>query len=308
MIGYTLRRLSLLVLVGVGVSTFLFVLAHLSGDPAALQAPPDATPEMLAATRERLGLNEPLVTQYLQSLLANFTLDFGDSFSFQQPAGTLVGQAIGPSLWIVLPGMVLGVLIAFTIGTVAALRPSRLSGRVLMVGAFIAGGIPYFWMALLLVLLFAVKLQVLPATGSAGLSSLVIPVAVLTVYTVSTTSRLVRGQLLDSFTEGYVLTARSKGLSARRVLFQHATPGALPPLLAWLGVQFSFVFSALLILEPLLGYNGLGALLIRSVTNQDFPLVQASVFCMAMLITLVNVGMDVIVRLIDPRLRAKAAA
>ncbi|GAB2863402.1 ABC transporter permease [Actinocorallia aurea] len=308
MIAYLARRLLMLVVVAFGVTTFLFILAQLSGDAAELLTPPDASPAVVEATRERLGLDAPVLVQYWHSLVASVTLDFGHSFAFHQPAVTMVFERIGASLWIVLPAIVLSVVIAFAIGLTAALRPSRTVGRLMMASTFLTGSIPYFLMALLLVLLFAVNLQWLPATGSEGLISLVIPVTALTLAAVATTARLVRGQLLDSFSEGHVLTARSKGVPPWKVLFGHALPGALPPVLGWLGIEFSFLFSSLLVLEPLMGYQGLGGLLIRSVSNQDFPLVQASVFCMAMLITLVNIGMDVIVRLVDPRLRAKAAA
>ncbi|MGI5330615.1 ABC transporter permease [Actinomadura nitritigenes] len=308
MIGYLVRRLLLVAVVAVGVTTFLFVLARLSGDPATLLSPPEASDQVVAATRVRLGLDEPVLVQYADAVRGSFTLDFGQSFAFHQPAASMVFERLTPSLWLVVPAIVLSALLSFAIGVTAALRPSRKSGRLLMAGTFLTGSVPYFWLALLLVLLFAVNLRWLPATGSSGYSSLVIPVAALTVSAMSTSARLTRGQLLDAFGEGYVLTARSKGVPPWRVLLSHALPGALPPMLAWLGIEFSFLFSSLLVLEPLLGYNGLGALLIRSVSNQDFPLVQASVFCMAMLITLVNIGMDVIVRLVDPRLRTKAAA
>ncbi|TDC76356.1 ABC transporter permease [Actinomadura sp. 7K507] len=307
MIGYLVRRLLLVILVIWGVTTFLFVLSRMAGDPATLLSPPDASDEVLAATRERLGLDAPLAVQYLDSLRASFTLDFGRSFAFDQPAWQMVVERVGPSLWIVVPAIVLAVLLSFGIGVVAALRPGRPSGRLIMAATFVTGSIPYFWLALLLVLLFALNLGWLPATGNTGYASLVVPVVALTVTAVSTSARMARGQLLDSFGEGYVLTARSKGVAPWRVLLGHALPGALPPMLAWLGIEFSFLFSALLVLEPLLDYNGLGALLIRGVTNQDFPLVQASVFCVAMLITLVNIGVDMIVRLVDPRLRTKAA-
>jgi peptide/nickel transport system permease protein len=306
--GYIVRRLLLIALVACGVSTFLFALSRLSGDPAVLLSPPDASAEVVEATRSRLGLDAPVAVQYLDALRSSFTLDFGESFAFGRPAAQMVFERLGPSLWIVVPAIVLSVLLSFGIGVAAALRPGRLSGRLIMAGTFLLGSVPYFWMALLLVLLFAVRLGWLPATGNSGYGSLVIPVAALTITAVSTSTRIARGQLLDSFGEGHVLTARSKGVPPWRVLLGHALPGALPPMLAWLGIEFSFLFSSLLILEPLLGYNGLGALLIRGVSNQDFPLVQASVFCMAMLITLVNIGMDVVVRLVDPRLRTEAAA
>lgn len=304
---FLLRRISLIAFVAVGVSTLLFVLSRASGDPAVLLSPADASPETVEATRQRLGLDQPLVMQYLSTVAAAFTLDFGDSFMFGVPAAQLVFDRIGPSLWIVLPALSLALLAALAIGIGAALRPTRLSGRALMVATFVIDGIPYFWLALLLVLVFAIGLQVLPATGNAGFASLIIPWTVLSLYGLATLSRLVRGQLLDAFTEGHVATARSKGVGPARVLLQHALPTALPPVLAWLGIQFSLMFSALLILEPLLNYDGLGALLVRSVNNRDFPVVQASVFGLAVLITAMNILMDMIVRMIDPRLRTKAA-
>ncbi|MFV2198570.1 ABC transporter permease [Nocardiopsis sp. LOL_012] len=307
MVSYLARRLALIAFVAVGVSTLLFVLVRLSGDPAALLVPADASPEVVAATQARLGLDEPLAVQYLNTVAANFTLDFGQSFMFGLPSAQMVFERLGPSLWIVLPPLFIALVGALAIGVYAALRPTRPSGRALMVVTFLFDGVPYFWLAILLVLVFAINLQWLPATGNADFSALVIPWTVLSIYGLATLSRLVRGQLLDAFTEGHVTTARSKGVSPARVLLLHALPSALPPVLAWLGIQFSLMFSALLILEPLLNYNGLGALLVESVSNRDFPLIQASVFSLAVLITVMNILMDGIVRTVDPRLRTKAA-
>lgn len=304
---YLIRRTALIALVAVGVSTLLFALTRLSGDAAALMSPADASPEVIEATRVRLGLDQPLTVQYLSTIASAFTLDFGQSFMFGVPASQMVFERLGPSLWIVLPSLAIALLAALAIGIGAALRPTKPSGRSLMVVTFVLDGVPYFWLALLLVLVFSINLKLLPATGNAGFASLVIPWTVLSVYGLATLSRLVRGQLLDAFTEGHVATARSKGIGPARVLFQHALPTALPPVLAWLGIQFSLMFSALLILEPLLNYNGLGALLVRSVTNRDFPVLQASVFSLAVLITVMNILMDTVVRMIDPRLRTEAA-
>lgn len=306
MTKFLVRRIALVFLVAIGVITFMFALTRLSGDPATVYAPVDASADVLAATRARLGLDRPLLTQYVDSVTGAFTLDFGDSFSFRRPAFDLVRERLVPSLVIILPALVIAVLTAFAVGTVAALRPTRLSGRLIMVGAFMLQGMPYFWMALLLVLLLSINWHLLPATGSSGWQSLVIPIGVLGTYGVSTLSRLVRGQLLDTLGQGHVLTARSKGLAARTVLFRHALPSALPPLLAWSGIQFAFMFGALLVLEPILDYQGLGSLLVRSVSNRDFPMVQAGIFTLALIITLVNLGIDVMIRLVDPRLRSEA--
>jgi peptide/nickel transport system permease protein len=300
---FVLQRLALVVVVAIGVSTLLFALSRIGGDPAALYSPPSASDEVVAQTRERLGLGAPLVVQYLDSVASALTLDFGKSFAFQRPAFDMIIERLVPSLQIIAPALTVAVVLAFAIGTVAALRPSRFSGRAIMVGAFVTQAIPYFWVALLLVLLLAVNWQLVPATGSSGWQALVIPVFVLGVFGVSTLSRLVRGELLDAFQQDHVITARSKGVSPLQVLLRHAYPTALPPLLAWVGIQFSFMFGALLVLEPILSYNGIGGLLVRGVTGRDFPLVQAGVFFVAMFITLANVGIDVLIRLLDPRLR-----
>lgn len=302
MIAYTVRRVLLIIPVAFGVITLLFILSRASGDPAALFSPQGADKATLAATRARLGLNHPMWHQYLTTVGGAFKLDFGSSFAFHEPAASMVFHRVGPSLLIIVPSLVLAAMLAFALGTYAALRSSRLSARLVMAGAFVTNGVPFFWLALVLVLIFAVKMQLLPATGNSGIQALVIPVVVLTVMGTSTLARLVRGQLLDAFAQGPVLTARSKGISRRRVLFRHALPIALPPLLGWLGIQFSFMLGALLLLEPIMNYDGVGALLVRSVENQDFPIVMAGVFIVAVMITAVNVAFDVAVRLLDPRL------
>lgn len=307
MLLFLVRRIALIAFVAVGVSTLLFVLIRLSGDPATLMAPADASAEVVEATRVRMGLDRPLIVQYLSTIAAGFTLDFGQSYMFGLPAAQMVFSRLGASLWIVLPPLLISLLGALAIGIYAALRPTRRSGRALMTVTFLFDGIPYFWLALVLVLIFSINLQWLPATGNSGFASLVVPWVALSIYGLATLSRLVRGQLLDAFTEGHVTTARSKGIHPARVLLEHALPTALPPVLAWLGIQFSLMFSALLILEPLLNYNGLGALLVGSVTNRDFPVIQASVFSIAVLITLMNILMDTVVRTVDPRLRTKVA-
>lgn len=307
MIGYVARRIGLLLLVVFGVATVLFTLTRLSGDPAAILSPPDAGPAVLAATRERLGLNDPLWLQYVHTLVNAFTLNFGQSFTTDTPVTSVLWPRLGTSLWIIVPALIIGPLIALVIGLFAALRPTRRSGRAVMGLAFVADGIPYFVLAFVLVLFFAIRLGWLPATGDIGYGTLVIPVTVLTVQSVSSTSRLVRGQMLDALSQGPVFTARSLGLSPAVVLFRHALPIAMPPLLAWFGIQFSFLFSSLLVLEPIMNYGGIGNLLVRSVNQRDFPVVEACVVVFAILITAVNICLDVVVRGIDPRLRKGTA-
>ncbi|MFC6153720.1 ABC transporter permease [Nocardioides yefusunii] len=297
----------LLFTVLVGVTALMFFLTRATGDPAVLMSPPEASEDVIEATRVRLGLDQPLLQQFWDALINTFTLNWGTSYSLGTDVGDLVFERILPSLKLVVPAIVLAAVLAGVIGTYAALHQADAKGRVLMAIAFVLDGLPYFLVALLLVLVFAINLGWLPATGGSGGEALVIPIAVLTVQGFSTLSRLTRGQLIDSLSQGPVTMAKAKGLPARTVLFQHAVPLAVPPLIAFLGILFSFMIGSLLILESMLNYPGLGQLLVRAVNQRDFPIVQAAVIVMAVLITVVNIVMDTIVRVLDPRLRTKVS-
>jgi len=304
---YVLKRLGLLAFVLWGVVSFLFVMARLSGDPAVLFSEPDATEDQIQLTRERFGLDRPLAEQYFSALAGALKLDFGMSYTFGLDAFTLVAERMALTLQVLLPGLLIGVAAAFVVGIYAALNRSKARSRVLMSVAFLLDGIPYFFLALLLVLLFALSWRLLPATGSGTFEHTILPIAVLALSSVATLSRLVRGQFLDVLGEGHIQMARSKGISPASVLFRHALPTALPPLISFVGLLFSISFGSLVVLEPIFNYSGLGALLVRSVTTRDFPVVQAGVFAIALLITVINLAIDAIVTLIDPRLRTKVA-
>lgn len=303
-LAYIGRKLFLLLIVIVGVASFLFVLSRFAGDPAVLMSPPEATDSMIAATRERLGLNLPLAVQFGKALEGVFTLDFGVSFISRQDAFSQVMSRVGASMAIIVPSLLLSTLIAVVMGTYAALHQAQKRGRVLMTATFIVGGIPYFFLAMVLILIFAIRLNWLPATGSRGVISLVLPVTVLTVQGFATLSRLTRGQMIDALGQMSITMAKSKGLSPSVILLRHAAPLAVPPLMAFTGIMFSLMIGSLLILEPTFNYAGVGALLISSVSARDFPTVQACIFVIAILITLVTIAMDALVRLIDPRLRS----
>jgi peptide/nickel transport system permease protein len=301
---YIGRKLLLLMIVIVGVASFLFVLSRFAGDPAVLMSPPEATDSMIDATRERLGLNLPLAVQFGKALGGVLTLDFGVSFISRQDAFSQVLSRVGASMAIIVPSLLLSTLIAVVMGTYAALHQAQKRGRALMTAAFIVGGIPYFFLAMVLILIFAIRLNWLPATGSRGVASLVLPITVLTVQGFATLSRLTRGQMIDALGQMSITMAKSKGLRPSVILLQHAAPLAVPPLMAFTGIMFSLMIGSLLILEPTFNYAGIGALLISSVSARDFPTVQACIFVIAILITLVTIAMDALVRLIDPRLRS----
>jgi ABC-type dipeptide/oligopeptide/nickel transport system permease component len=307
-LSFILKRVALMVIVLWGVTTLLFFIMRLSGDPAELFAPQEATPEQIEALRVDLGLDGPLWQQYLNMLVGTATLDFGNSFAYRQDALGLILERLGPSLTVILPTLALTVVLAFVTGIYAALNQGRARGRSLMTVVFILDAVPYFVVALLFVLLLSIRLQWLPASGNTDGRGLIIPVVALAVGGFATLARLVRGQMIDALGQTSVQMARSKGISPMRVLFSHAFPLAMPPLVSFMGIMFSFLLGSLIILETMFNLSGIGAVLVRAVQNRDFALVTAAVFLMAFLITLVNMLAEFIVTLIDPRLRTKALA
>ncbi|MGL3149002.1 ABC transporter permease [Microbacterium sp. A82] len=305
---FILKRLALLAIVLWGVTTVLFFIMRLSGDPAELFAPQEATPEQIEALRVDLGLDGPVWQQYLSMLAGAARLDFGDSFAFRQDAFGLILERMGPSLTVILPTLILMVVLGFVTGIYAALNQGRARGRSLMTAVFVLDAIPYFIMALLLVLVLSIQFQLLPASGNVDGRGLIIPVVALAIGGFATLARLVRGQMIDALGQTSVQMARSKGISPAQVLFGHALPIALPPLISFIGMMFSFLLGSLIILETMFNLSGVGALLVRAVQSRDFALVTAAVFFMAFLITIVNMLAEFIVTLIDPRLRSKALA
>ena len=291
-----------LVVVTVGISIFLFVLSRLSGDPASVLSDPNASAETLAATRVRFGLDRPILIQLLDAIRAPLTFDFPKSYSYGGPVADLAVERGIRSLIIVLSALVISACFALIAGIVGALNPARLLGRAALFSSYFTAAVPYFVAALMLILVFALKLQWLPATGNSGWQSYVIPVMAIATMGYATTSRLIRGQLLDTFNRDHILMARSKGVAPHKVLFRHALPIAAPPLTAWMGVEFSLMAGATLIIEPLVNFDGIGSMLISGVQARDFPLIQVVVLILAVAITTVNALFDVANKLIDPRI------
>lgn len=302
---YVLRRLLQALLAIFGILSILFVLLHSSGDPALLLAGPSPDRQVIAALHHRLGLDAPPWQQYLSFLGGAVHLSFGDSYLFNKAALPVVFAALPTSLLLVVTAQLVAVILAFAVGTFAAVRGSALS-RWVMVTAFFGQSVPFFWLALILVLLLGLEWRLLPPTGTLqtqGWSALVLPVAAICIPNVATLSRLVRGQVLDVLAQPYVTTAISKGLSFPVVLFRHVLPNAVPPIISWIAIQFSFLLGATIILEPIFNYQGMGILMIQAVNGRDFAIVESGVFLFSTLVIGANLLGDVVNRTLDPRLR-----
>jgi peptide/nickel transport system permease protein len=293
-----------MLLIVFGVSTILFFAMRSTGDPAAVIAGPNASGEQVEAIRQQLGLSAPLMTQYRTFLIDLVHLRFGDSLLLQVPAVRLVLEALVPSLVLVGVSIVVTVCVAVPLGVVAAVKHnSPLDGAVRFV-VLLGQSMPPYWLGLLLILVFAVKLRVTPSFGYGDARHLILPAVTLSMFLLAKLVRLSRANVLEVLGRDFVRTARAKGLSEMSVMFKHALRNALVPVIIIIAVDFGQLFGGAVIVETIFSWPGLGQRLVQSVLSRDFPVIQATVFVIALIVTVSNTLAEVLARLVDPRLRA----
>jgi peptide/nickel transport system permease protein len=307
---YLLRRLGTLVAALFFASIVVFiVLQILPGDPALVILGPDAQPDTLKALRHQLGLDLPVWLRYLRWAGGVLTGDFGRSTAYDAPVATLILQRIAVTVPLAIFAMVLASLLAIPVGVFAASRSGAVDGGIMAV-AEIGVAIPDFWLALLLILIFAVHVTWFPAGGfpgwwhgaGAALRALVLPTLALAIPQAAILARVTRGAVLDVGSRDYLRTARAKGLREGAILWRHAVPNALIPVTTLMGLQFSFLLAGTIIIENVFTLPGLGSLLFQAIGQRDLVLVQDLVLLFAGLVILINFLVDVLNVLIDPRL------
>ena len=296
------RGLELLVLL-LSISTLLFFLLRLSGDPAAVLAGEEADAETVALISARYGFDEPLFIQYLRYLSAMVSLDFGNSLIGQIDALTMVMERLGSTLLLALLALLITALMSVPLGAWLGFRPAAQSRKWSNAVVFILQGIPGFIVGLLLIQFFVVELRWLTSIGNQGPSSWILPALTLASFLMPKMVRIIAANTSEAMAEDYIRTARASGASDGDLLMRHALPNALLGATALIGTQFAFLMSGSLITEVIFAWPGFGALLVSSVERLDFPVVQAAVFVIAILVSLVNAVTDIAFSLIDPRLR-----
>ena len=301
------RGLELLVLL-LSISTLLFFLLRLSGDPAAVLAGEEADAETVALISARYGFDEPLFIQYLRYLSAMVSLDFGNSLIGQIDALTMVLERLGSTLLLALLALVITALMSIPLGAWLGFRPAAQSRKWSNAVVFILQGIPGFIVGRLLIQFFVVELRWLTSIGNQGPSSWILPALTLASFLMPKMVRIIAANTSEAMAEDYIRTARATGASDGDLLMRHALPNALLGATALIGTQFAFLMSGSLITEVIFAWPGFGALLVSSVERLDFPVVQAAVFVIAILVSLVNALTDIAFSLIDPRLRSAGAA
>lgn len=311
MLRYVIRRLISLGLSLLLASALIFSVVELvPGDPASFMLGTGAQPETVAALRQQMGLDLPLPLRYLHWLGGVLAGDLGHSFTYKTPVAGMILDRMQVSLPLALMALALAVLIALPIGMFAAARRGRVGDTGVMAATQVGIALPNFWFAMLLVLLFAVKLRWLPAGGfpgwdhpAAALKSLLLPAVALALPQAAILARVLRSALVETLGQDYIRTARAKGLSAGQALSRHALRNALIPVLTILGMQFSFLLAGAIIIENVFYLPGLGRLIFQAITQRDLIVVQGAVLVLVAAVILVTFLVDLSYALVDPRLR-----
>ncbi|ANF56322.1 ABC transporter permease [Halotalea alkalilenta] len=300
---YVVHRLLQSLLVMLGVTVVVFYALHLGGDPAALMLPPEASFEEIAAFRQAMGFDRPLWVQYIDYLSRLLQGDFGVSLRFQRPVLELIVERLPATLLLALAALSWSTLLGFFLGVVAALRPGSAIDFFARCIALMGQALPVFWLGLLLILLFSLHWRLLPTGGYGELRHLILPAVALGAYYMSAVTRLVRDSLIDALGQDYVRTARAKGLSEWRVIRRHALRNALIPVITVQAMEFAALLGGALVTEVIFSWPGIGRLAVQAIQNRDLPLVQVIVLFAAAIFVLVNLLVDLLYALLNPRIR-----
>ena len=303
MMVYLIQRLLQTVVILLGVTLLVFVLIRLSGDPAALYLPEGATDAQISALRERLGLDQPLHVQFATFLTSMVRGDFGTSLWHRRPAVDLILERLPATIELTLIALAFAVAIAIPIGVLSAVWRNSAFDAVARIVALLGLSIPNFWLGIMLILVFSVELQVLPAFGRGSASHLILPGIALGSAAAGTIMRLVRSNVLETLHLDYVRTARAKGLPERVILVKHVLRNSAIPALTFTGLQLGYLLSGSIVTETVFAYPGVGRLAVQAINNRDFAVVQAFVAFAAVIFALTNLLVDMLYTLLDPRIR-----
>jgi peptide/nickel transport system permease protein len=301
---YFLRRVLLAIPVLLGVATLVFSLIHLvPGDPAQAMLGDGASPQDVAELRANLGLDRPLLEQYVAFLRSAATGDLGSSFRTGQPVTTMIVERLPATAELAVAAMLVAVLLAIPLGAIAAVWRGTAIDYGAMTFALAGVSIPSFWLGPLLAIVFAVELGWLPVSGRGTLAHLVLPAVSLGLALAAILARMTRASLLDEMHELYVRAARARGVSNTAAITAHALRNSLVPLLTIVALQFGAVLTGAVITETIFAWPGIGRLLIQSIGFRDYPMVQGCILLIAVTYVTVNLLTDLMYGVLDPRIR-----
>ena len=300
---YALRQLVQLAVVIVGISMLAFAILHVIGDPVLLLLPQNAGKEEYERYHKLLGLDKPLYVQYWKFASRAVQGDFGKSWYTNTPAFKLVVERMPPTLYLTTAGLGMALAIALPLGILAALKRHSLVDNLCTVSAVAGQAMPIFWLGIMLIIIFAVRLKMLPASGYGTWQHFLMPAFTLGAFLAPITMRLVRSGVIEVMSTDYIKTARAKGLAEWMVVAKHAFRNACIPVITVLGLQFGQLLGGAVVTETVFAWPGVATLTVDSIRNQDFPVVQCAVVLLALIIVTINFVVDMVVGYIDPRIR-----
>jgi ABC-type dipeptide/oligopeptide/nickel transport system permease component len=302
---YLLRRLLQSFLVLLGVSFVVFFILYLTGDPALILLPPDASAEDVQRFRETMGFNDPFLVQYGRFLSGAFRGDFGLSVRHGEPAFALVVERMPATFELSGAALLVALGLAVPAGIVSAVRRNTPVDYLSTVAALLGQSMPTFWLGIMLILIFSVWLNLLPSSGRGGLEHLIMPAVTLGLFTTARIMRLTRSGMLEVLGQDYIRTARAKGVSDKPVIWKHALKNAAIPIVTIVGIELGTLLGGAVITETIFAWPGVGRLSVQAIYNRDYPVVQAAVFLLASTFVLVNLVVDVLYTYLDPRIRLR---
>jgi peptide/nickel transport system permease protein len=286
-----------------GVVTIVFVVSRLLGDPAVLLLPIGASEAQLQELRTQLGLDQPMLVQYFTFLIDLLHGDFGQSFQFSRPALDVVLERLPATAMLAATALVIGVVVGGVAGALAAIYRGSVLEAVVMCIALLAQATPSFWLGIMLILAFAVDLGWLPTGGYGTLEHLVLPAVTLACFTTASIARLLRSSMLDVLREDYIRTAQAKGLMTRSIYIRHVIRNSLIPVVTMVGILAGELLGGAAVTETVFGWPGVGRVIVQAIETKDFPVVQAGVAIVATIFVLVNLLVDGLYAVLDPRIR-----
>ena len=302
MIGYAVRRMFHAILLIKCVLVVVFLLLHITGDPTAIIAGPDATADDIVRLRTLMGFDQPLWVQYGKFFLGAVQGDFGKSFEYGESALALVFEHLPASFELAISAFVLSVVIGVPLGCLAAFRENSLFDRSFIGTTVFVQAVPDFWLGIMMITFFSVHLGILPSFGRGSWAHFLMPAFAASTYHLARLGRLMRSQMLETLRQDFILTARAKGLPETMVVMGHALKNSAIPIVTVMGLDLGILLGGTVIVETVFAWPGAGRLVVQAIANRDFPVVQAVVFLLASVFVLINLAVDLIYAYLDPRI------
>jgi ABC-type dipeptide/oligopeptide/nickel transport system permease component len=300
---YLVRRFLQSLLVLLGVSFVVFAILFLTGDPALVLMPPDASIEDIAKFREQMGFNDPFFVQYGRFLAGALRGDFGQSIRHGEPAFDLVMERMPATFELSGAALLIALSLAIPAGILSAVRRNSILDYISTVVALLGQSMPTFWLGIMLILLFSVHFNLLPSSGRGGWENMILPAVTLGLFTTARITRLTRSGMLEVLNQDYIRTARAKGVANQPVVWKHALKNAAIPIVTIVGIELGTLLGGSVITETIFAWPGVGRLSVQAIYNRDYPVVQAAVFTLSATFVLVNLVVDVLYTYLDPRIR-----